>query len=165
MMAGRENQCRLLAEKIVSFLETNDPAFGYAPGLVGQENFQQWVKTVQTDLMKNLDADITWFDTTLRRVAEYAESTQKYDVVEDAYTLIGEILHYEGRESPPPEKSPHREDDLTSTPSSDAALSPKDQLKQRLENGIRSVIDSEQFKNWLATGGKLFYNHLSIGQD
>jgi len=44
----------------------------------------------------------------------------------------------------------------------DSSLPPKDQLKQRLENGVRSVIDSEQFKNWLSTGGKLFYNNYSF---
>ncbi len=41
-------------------------------------------------------------------------------------------------------------------------LSPKDELKERLENGIRSVIESENFKNWLSTGGKLFYNNYSF---
>jgi hypothetical protein len=44
----------------------------------------------------------------------------------------------------------------------DETLPPKDQLKQRLENGIRGVIDSENFKNWLSTGGKLFYNNYSF---
>ena len=44
----------------------------------------------------------------------------------------------------------------------DASLPPKDQLKQRLENGVRSVLDSEKFKNWLNTGGKLFYNNYSF---
>lgn len=44
----------------------------------------------------------------------------------------------------------------------DNTLLPKEQLKQRLENGIRSVLDSENFKNWLSTGGKLFYNNYSF---
>lgn len=44
----------------------------------------------------------------------------------------------------------------------DETLPPKDQLKQRLENGVRQVLDSEQFKNWLTTGGKLFYNNYSF---
>ena len=44
----------------------------------------------------------------------------------------------------------------------DDSLPPKDQLKQRLENGVRSVLDSEKFKNWLSTGGKLFYNNYSF---
>ncbi|BAL01902.1 hypothetical protein OBV_p-00470 (plasmid) [Oscillibacter valericigenes Sjm18-20] len=44
----------------------------------------------------------------------------------------------------------------------DETLSPKDQLKQRLENGVRSVLDSENFKNWLSTGGKLYYNNYSF---
>lgn len=44
----------------------------------------------------------------------------------------------------------------------DSTLAPKDQLKQRLENGVRSVLDSENFKNWLSTGGKLFYNNYSF---
>lgn len=41
-------------------------------------------------------------------------------------------------------------------------LTPKDQLKQRLENGVRQVMDSSQFKNWLSTGGKLYYNNYSF---
>lgn len=44
----------------------------------------------------------------------------------------------------------------------DDTLPPKDQLKQRLENGVRQVLDSEMFKNWLSTGGKLFYNNYSF---
>lgn len=44
----------------------------------------------------------------------------------------------------------------------DSDLPVKEQLKLRLENGIRQVLDSEQFKNWLATGGKLFYNTYSF---
>lgn len=44
----------------------------------------------------------------------------------------------------------------------DETLPPKDQLKQKLENGVRQVLDSEQFKNWLTTGGKLFYNNYSF---
>ena len=44
----------------------------------------------------------------------------------------------------------------------DETLPPKDQLKQRLENGVRQVLDSEQFKNWLTTGRKLFYNNYSF---
>lgn len=45
---------------------------------------------------------------------------------------------------------------------SDEELSPKDKLKQQLENGVKSVLDSENFKNWLSTGGKLFYNNYSF---
>lgn len=44
----------------------------------------------------------------------------------------------------------------------DETLPPKDQLKQRLENGVRKILDSEQFKNWLSTSGKLFYNNYSF---
>ena len=44
----------------------------------------------------------------------------------------------------------------------DGTLTPKDQLKQRLESGIRQVMDSDQFKNWLRTGGKLYYNNYSF---
>lgn len=44
----------------------------------------------------------------------------------------------------------------------DETLPAKDQLTQRLENGVRQVLDSEQFKNWLSTGGKLFYNNYSF---
>ncbi|MBQ3497214.1 MAG: hypothetical protein IJA73_03705 [Oscillospiraceae bacterium] len=41
-------------------------------------------------------------------------------------------------------------------------LSPKDELKERLEYGIRSVMSGENFKAWLSTGGKLFYNNYSF---
>ena len=41
-------------------------------------------------------------------------------------------------------------------------LSPKEKLKEELDKGIRSVLDSETFKNWLSTGGKLFYNNYSF---
>ena len=44
----------------------------------------------------------------------------------------------------------------------DETLPAKDQLTQRLENGVRQVLNSEQFKNWLSTGGKLFYNNYSF---
>lgn len=44
----------------------------------------------------------------------------------------------------------------------DESLSPKEQLQQRLENGIRGVLDSEQFKNWLNTGSKMFYKNYSF---
>lgn len=44
----------------------------------------------------------------------------------------------------------------------DETLTPKDQLRQRLENGVRQVLDSNQFKNWLKTGGKLYYNNYSF---
>lgn len=41
-------------------------------------------------------------------------------------------------------------------------MSKKDKLKEQLENGIKQALDSDQFKNWLATGGKLFYNNYSF---
>lgn len=44
----------------------------------------------------------------------------------------------------------------------DENLSPREQLQQKLENGVRSVMDSEQFKNWLNTSGKLFYRNYSF---
>lgn len=44
----------------------------------------------------------------------------------------------------------------------DKDLTQKEQLQQRLEEGIRSVIDSETFKNWLQTQGTLFYRNYSF---
>lgn len=42
------------------------------------------------------------------------------------------------------------------------AVSAKDKLKETLITGIQSVMNSEEFKNWLQTGGKLFYNNYSF---
>jgi len=38
----------------------------------------------------------------------------------------------------------------------------KDQLSEQLMNGVRSVIDSDKYKDWLKTCGKLFYNNYSF---
>jgi len=40
--------------------------------------------------------------------------------------------------------------------------SKKDLLFERLQNGIRDVLNSDKFRDWLKTGGKLLYNHYSF---
>lgn len=37
-----------------------------------------------------------------------------------------------------------------------------DEMKKQLENGIHNAMESENFKNWLATCGKLYYNNYSF---
>ena len=39
---------------------------------------------------------------------------------------------------------------------------PKEQLSEQLQQGIRSVLDSESFKSWLDTGSKMFLNNYSF---
>ena len=41
-----------LAGKIVNFLENYDPAFGYAEGMAGQENKEQWIDTITERLLQ-----------------------------------------------------------------------------------------------------------------
>lgn len=43
-----------------------------------------------------------------------------------------------------------------------AELSPKDKLQQQLEAGVRSVMDSEVFKNWLSTSSRMFTRQYSF---
>ena len=52
-----------------------------------------------------------------------------------------------------------KKDNLTMA---DEELSPRDKLQEQLTNGVRSVLESDNFKNWLSTGGKLFYNNYSF---
>lgn len=44
----------------------------------------------------------------------------------------------------------------------ETALSPKEKLQQRLEAGVRSVMDSEKFKNWLSTSSRMFTKQYSF---
>lgn len=47
---GANEKEAVLAERIVDFLEKYDPAFGYAEGLAGQENKEQWVDTIKSSV-------------------------------------------------------------------------------------------------------------------
>lgn len=42
------------------------------------------------------------------------------------------------------------------------AVSAKDKLKETLTTGVQSMMESDNFKNWLKTGGKMFYNNYSF---
>lgn len=44
----------------------------------------------------------------------------------------------------------------------DGKKDPKEQLAQQLEQGIRNVLSSENFKNWLDTSRKMFLNNYSF---
>ena len=55
----------------------------------------------------------------------------------------------------------HREEKSNLT-MAEEEKSPKDKLSEQLLNGVKSVLQSENFKNWLSTGGKLFYNNYSF---
>lgn len=55
----------------------------------------------------------------------------------------------------------HREEKSNLT-MAEEEKSPKDKLNEQLLNGVKSVLQSENFKNWLSTGGKLFYNNYSF---
>jgi|GEM_PF-721510 len=58
------------------------------------------------------------------------------------------------------DKNPHREDSSGIIP--EEKKDPKEALKETIEQGIRSVMDSEKFKNWLNTKSKLYYNNYSF---
>lgn len=187
-----------LAGKIVNFLENYDPAFGYAEGMAGQENKEQWIDTITERLLQERT------DSYIAYLRELAEQTP--EAKEEADAIILEIMDYEGKlpslnQFPVSEVStldfvnnPDRQGtgglnrdsrmfeamllhtreqeqaeelrqivaEKSAPVEIDETLPPKDQLKQRLENGVRQVLDSEQFKNWLTTGGKLFYNNYSF---
>lgn len=38
----------------------------------------------------------------------------------------------------------------------------KEQLNEQLQNGIRRIMETEEFKNWLNTGSKILYNNYSF---
>lgn len=177
-----------LAGKIVNFLENYDPAFGYAEGMAGQENKEQWIDTITERLLQERT------DSYIAYLRELAEQTP--EAKEEADAIILEIMDYEGKlpslnhiseiaidrheaeygadgsrnfpnlNDPSPEEQAEELRQIVAEKSApveiDETLPPKDQLKQRLENGVRQVLDSEQFKNWLTTGGKLFYNNYSF---
>ena len=50
-MAERDRET-LLAERIINFYEKYDSAFGYAEGVEGQENKEQWIETIKGSLQE-----------------------------------------------------------------------------------------------------------------
>jgi DNA repair protein RadC len=44
----------------------------------------------------------------------------------------------------------------------DSEKSAKDLVKEQLENGIRDVMESDKFRDWCATSGKLYFNNYSF---
>lgn len=46
--------------------------------------------------------------------------------------------------------------------SENETVSSKDELMQKLKNGIKKTLDSEQFADWCKKQGKLYYNNYSI---
>ena len=72
-----------LAEKIVTFLEDHDPAFGYVEGLAGQENREQWIDTITEQLSYGLADDRI---SHLRKLAENSPEAKN-----EADAIIHEI--------------------------------------------------------------------------
>lgn len=123
----------------------------------------------------NVETDTIAFDS-MESMEAYVSGNVAYDVLDNAVRKRdNEILLYAENENGDViwgtkeevnhgdnenlQVQPHKTFELVEI---DETLPPKDQLKERLENGIRGVIDSENFKNWLSTGGKLFYNNYSF---
>lgn len=75
-----------LAKKIEHFFaEYNCPPFGYAPGLEGQENEEQWIQTIKEDI-ENGEA---WIRLELGRLA--GDHAKGYGVCETAKDFIKQI--------------------------------------------------------------------------
>lgn len=101
-------------------------------------------------------------------------SVIEYGVVDDQQLQVAIKSKQQEISQEQPVQIPHREEiasentirtnaeEMPEPEKNNDTLTPKDQLKQRLENGVRQVMDSSQFKNWLSTGGKLYYNNYSF---
>lgn len=101
-------------------------------------------------------------------------SVIEYGVVDDQQLQVAIKSKQQEISQEQPVQIPHREEiasentistnaeEMPEPEKTNDTLTPKDQLKQRLENGVRQVMDSSQFKNWLSTGGKLYYNNYSF---
>jgi|GEM_PF-519314 len=77
-----------LAERIVDFLENNDPAFGYAESFEGQGNKEQWIRTITGQLLQNRATD---YITALQELLE-----GKPEIREETDSLIREMRIYMG---------------------------------------------------------------------
>lgn len=54
------------------------------------------------------------------------------------------------------------DENIINTDIKDKEKSPKNLLMEKLQNGIKDVMDSENFKNWCKTSSKLYFNNYSF---
>jgi len=116
------------------------------------------------------EADVRYSGANSIPLSEFKTFTKK-----DFDSFVGQTLAYNMLEVERVEKerereierpfdekeSPRREEAIV-PPVEDENLTPKERLQKQLENGVRAVMDSDTFKNWLATQSRIFTRQYSF---
>jgi len=87
---NRDEQLEALATDIEDYLERYDPIFGYAEGLDGQENRDQWIDTIKEDIIGNRTDWIDWIKSHYSRSAELGQEEKS-----EAEKVLKKLEEYE----------------------------------------------------------------------